>query len=338
MTTRSQQNFTITMNQHQSANTLGDWAYIAIAKHYKKILKHESKVLKDKDPEQLHQMRVGMRRLRSAIVGFAPALNLPIAVSDKNIAKIAKVLGKLRDIDVLQDNLITQYQPNLPEIEQKNLQAILKALKKQRKSVFKDVKRTLHSRRYVQLKTGLEAWLESPTYNADATRLGFTKLASVKIQRVLPDLLLPQASIFLLHPGWLVGVEIKSGEIILAQENSIPEMSSAEAKILHDLRKSAKKTRYNMELFTNFYGNLYDDYLKQITEVQEVLGNLQDSAVLIEFLASLSHEEPETYMPTLVQIIEKNRLIKLQEWQDLQKYFLHHRRQQELRAILQYPS
>ena len=317
------------MNQHQSANTLGDWAYIAIAKHYKKILKHESKVLKDKDPEQLHQMRVGMRRLRSAIVGFAPALNLPIAVSDKNIAKIAGVLGKLRDIDVLQDTLITQYQPNLPEIEQKNLQAILKALKKQRKPAFKDVKRTLHSRRYVQFKTGLEAWLESPTYH---------RISSVKIQRVLPDLLLPQACSFLLHPGWLVGVEMESGEIILAQEHSIPEMSSAEAKVLHDLRKSAKKTRYNMELFPNFYGNLYDDYLKQITEVQEVLGNIQDSAVLIEFLASLSHEEPETYLPTLVKIIEKNRLIKLQEWQDLQKYFLHHRRQQELRAILQYPS
>ena len=71
------------MNQKQTKKTLGDWAYIAIAKHYKKILKHESKVLKDNNPEQLHQMRVGMRRLRSAIAGFAPALNLPISASEK---------------------------------------------------------------------------------------------------------------------------------------------------------------------------------------------------------------------------------------------------------------
>ncbi len=322
-------NFTIVMNQNQAAKTLGDWAYIAIAEHYKKILKHESKVLKDKDPEHLHQMRVGMRRLRSAIAGFAPAINLPISVSEKNIAQIAKVLGKLRDIDVLQETLITQYHPHLPEIEQKKLKVVLKSLKKNRKQAFKDVKVILHSRQYVQFKTSIEAWLESPNYNA---------IASLKIQQVLPDLLLPQASSFLLHPGWLVGITIESGDVIFAQNSTNEKLSKSENKILHYLRKSAKKTRYNMELFTMFYGNLYDDYLKKITQVQQVLGTLQDTGVLVKFLASLSDNKPKTYLPNLVEIIDKNRRLKLQEWQDLQKYFLHNRRQQELRAILQYPT
>lgn len=65
------------------AKTFGDWAYIAIAKHFNKILNHEAKVLEDRDPEELHQMRVGMRRLRSAIAGFTPALNLPNNASEK---------------------------------------------------------------------------------------------------------------------------------------------------------------------------------------------------------------------------------------------------------------
>jgi CHAD domain-containing protein len=56
------------MNNSQEAKTLGDWAKIAIQQHYQKILNHEPLVLKDKDPEELHQMRVGMRRLRTAIV------------------------------------------------------------------------------------------------------------------------------------------------------------------------------------------------------------------------------------------------------------------------------
>lgn len=51
-------------------NTLGDWSALALDKHFHKVLKHEDDVLKDKDPEALHQMRVGMRRLRSAITGF----------------------------------------------------------------------------------------------------------------------------------------------------------------------------------------------------------------------------------------------------------------------------
>ncbi|MDY7014654.1 MAG: CHAD domain-containing protein, partial [Cyanobacteriota bacterium] len=54
--------------------TFGDWARVAIAKHSRKMLEHEADVLKDKDPEELHQMRVGMRRLRSAIAGFSTAL------------------------------------------------------------------------------------------------------------------------------------------------------------------------------------------------------------------------------------------------------------------------
>ncbi|HHP7232312.1 MAG TPA: CHAD domain-containing protein [Xenococcaceae cyanobacterium] len=317
------------MNQDQTAKTLGDWAYIAIAKHDQKILQHESLVLKDRDPENLHQMRVGMRRLRSAIAGFAPALDLPLSASEKNLAKIARVLGKLRDIDVLQEILITRYQPNLPENEVKNFQVVLKALKKRRKPAFKAVKQVLHSRQYVQLKTALEAWLESPTYQA---------IAKVQIQRVLPDLLLPQACSFLLHPGWLVGMEITEGEINFEPKHGHQAITSAEAKVLHSLRKSAKKTRYNMELFTSFYGNLYDDYLQRIKDIQEVLGQIQDSAVLLEFLASLSDDKPEIYLPSLVQMIQENRLNKLEKWQVLQEYFLHHRRQQELRAILQYPA
>ena len=243
------------------------------------------------------------------------------------MAKIAKVLGNLRDIDVLQDILTTQYQPNLPKREQKNLQAIFKSLKQKRKSAFKAVKRTLHSRQYIKFKTDLEAWLESPEYH---------KISLVQIQRTLPDLLLPQASSFLSDPAWLVGIQIQSGEIFFESFN--PEkLSSRDIKLLHSLRKSAKKTRYNMELFSRFYGNLYNDYLQQITRIQEILGDVQDAAVLIEFLASLSNNEVKAYMPNLVEAIEKNRLLKLQEWQDLQKYFLTERRQQELRAILQYP-
>ena len=57
--------------------TLGYWAVEAIQKHLEKVISHESEVLKDDNPEELHQMRVGMRRLRSAIVGFAPVLELP---------------------------------------------------------------------------------------------------------------------------------------------------------------------------------------------------------------------------------------------------------------------
>ncbi len=50
--------------------SLKDYAYQAIQQHLKKTLKWEKPVKKDEDPEALHQMRVGMRRLRTAISRF----------------------------------------------------------------------------------------------------------------------------------------------------------------------------------------------------------------------------------------------------------------------------
>ena len=47
--------------------TLGHYAYRIIQKNFKKIVKYEKAVSDDTDPEPLHQMRVGMRRLRSAL-------------------------------------------------------------------------------------------------------------------------------------------------------------------------------------------------------------------------------------------------------------------------------
>ena len=101
------------MSDQNKAVTLKEWANIAIAKHTSKIFKYETEVIKDKDPEDLHQMRVGMRRLRSAITGFAIALDLPAQVSEKNIGKIGRYLGKLRDLDVLLANLKDYYYPYL---------------------------------------------------------------------------------------------------------------------------------------------------------------------------------------------------------------------------------
>jgi len=58
------------------------------------VIKHEADV-PDRKPEDLQpQMRVGRS---SAIIGFAPALNLPNQLK-KKAGKIARQLGELREI------------------------------------------------------------------------------------------------------------------------------------------------------------------------------------------------------------------------------------------------
>ncbi|NEO26165.1 MAG: CHAD domain-containing protein [Kamptonema sp. SIO4C4] len=309
-------------------NTFGDWAYLAIAKHYQKMLKHESGVLAGEDPEELHQMRVGMRRLRTAIAGFAPALDLPKAARKKKVAKVARALGELRDLDVMAETIEGYYLPELPKDEQKTVKKALKDLNKQRKKAFKQVSKTLTSKTYQQMTEGFNAWLEQPTHHA---------IAAVDIDTVLPDLLLPQLSAFFLHPGWFVGVKknAKTGFIFEAADPpTVYHILDEQATDLHSLRKEAKRTRYQMELFSQFYGEQYDQYVKDIKTIQSLLGDIQDSFVLSEFLVSDLNFELEEELPVFFQKLQEVRFQRWQDWQPLQEKFLHPETQTDLRNII----
>ncbi|WP_041226058.1 CHAD domain-containing protein [Crinalium epipsammum] len=298
-------------------NTLGDWGYIAIEQHLHKILKHEEDVLNDRDPEALHQMRVGMRRLRSAVTGFQVVLDLPKAAAEKKIGKIARILGELRDLDVLKETLLNEYEPELPKSEQKYLKQVLNYLGKQRKQALTKVQSALESKSYQHLKKALKKWLDEPQY------LG---VAQLPIYEVLPDLLLPSVSEFLLHPGWLVGVQVAEGKIGVSKampQSEVEQLLIDQGKLLHSLRKETKRSRYQMELFTEFYGSKYLAHLEDLKEIQKILGEIQDSVVLSEFITAALDSDSKKQLPTLVKQLLQNSYKSWQHWQFLQNKYLN---------------
>jgi CHAD domain-containing protein len=312
------------ITENPDPKTFGDWAYLAIKKHFQKTIKHETDVLKDKDPEALHQMRVGMRRLRTAVNGFAPALSLPKATQEKKIAKVARQLGELRDLDVLQESLQNQYLPALPTKEQDALKKVLTALKKQRQKTLEQVQTTLKEQQYPKLKQAFKDWLEHPSYG---------ELAEISIYDVLPDLLLPSVSQLFLHPAWLVGAKIGAGKIdVPSALNSeiVVQLLNAHGDILHSLRKQAKRVRYQMELFTDFYSSAYEDYVKDIKEIQSLLGQIQDSFVLAAFLKDTLGSEITDELPTLSAQLTEARYQAWQEWQPLQQRYLNPQTRKDL--------
>ena len=99
----------------QDETLLGGYAYQIIRQQSKRIFKLRSQVLADTDPEPLHQMRVGTRRLRSALTLFSDVVEIDSQSSDRSMAtnatdslslqgikKLTKALGKVRDLDVMQ--------------------------------------------------------------------------------------------------------------------------------------------------------------------------------------------------------------------------------------------
>jgi CHAD domain-containing protein len=319
------------MNDSQEAKTLGDWAKIAIQQHYQKILKHEALVLKDKDPEELHQMRVGMRRLRTAIAGFSCAVILPKSVDEKKVGKIATVLGKLRDLDVLEETLTTIYLPELSKIEQKKLDKLFIKIKKNRQTIAKNTKEILHKNIYQDFKTDLNTWLEKPVYTA---------MASLPIEYILPDLLSPQISAFLSHPGWIVGSNLHQTENIIdfnVPAKRLEDLSHQEEMILHSLRKETKRTRYLMELLLFFYGENYQEILTKIKQVQEILGAIQDDFVLRQILGQVYGHNLQKILPIMTQKIQEHRLQNGLQWEELRQFFLFPANRIQLRLSIQSP-
>jgi CHAD domain-containing protein len=296
------------------AKTLADWAYVAIDKHFHKVLKYEAGVLQDEDPEELHQMRVGMRRLRSALTGFAPALELPKFARQKPVGKIARTLGELRDLDVLKESLLSNYKPRLPEKEQIFLQEALKALESQREKRFEETYSLFQASIYQSFKQAFQDWLEKPNYQP---------IGSLAIATVLPDLLLPQASHLLLHEGWLIGIDWEENKSSDRRPvEAIDFRLEQQGKILHDLRKEAKRSRYNMELFIDFYGKKYRKHLEDIKSIQENLGEIQDCQLVADFLTKIFGKSLALEMPTLQETFQTIRYQKWQEWQPRQRKFL----------------
>lgn len=298
------------------AETFGHYAHQAIGKHLKKSIKPEAAVLKDEDPEALHQMRVGMRRLRTALEVFGPAIALPKDVSTKRIRKIAHSLGAVRDLDVLKAELETQYRPHLQGEEQEKLDWILKNLREQRRQAFSHLEETLTQSTYQKLKQGLQTWLTQPTYQ---------EVASLPILTVLPDLLLPLISQLLLHSGWLFGTTERSAQITIPKKIRpciLDKQLEQQGEVLHDLRKQFKRVRYQTELFTEFYGSAFKKQVQNFQTTQEVLGQIQDDLVLQEFLTAQLETDVERVLPTLAQQMQQQRVKAWQTWQPIQQRYL----------------
>lgn len=312
-----------TINAHSTA---GDFAHAVIQQEFHRFTKQEAAVLDDADPEPLHQMRVGMRRLRAAFYVFAPAIALPEKVTIQVIAKVSKRLGITRDWDVLKDALETDYKPLLSGIELDQMNAALLNLKAHRKHSFRQLKKTLTDSHYETLKRSLQEWLDQPT---------FQTIAELPIHSVLPDLLMPLTNRLLLHPGWWTGISL-----VGKAQNSPKTLNTyreQDDEVLHSLRKQVKGVRYQFEFFKAFYDPAYGAYIEDLKSIQDILGQLQDCTVLDEFLTTELTIRLENVLPTVSHRFQQVKDQAWEAWQPLQRRFVDAEFRQNLRSQIIHP-
>ena len=110
---------------HERTKTLLDW---------------RDDVLKGNDSEAVHKMRVASRRLRAVLDAYEPICE-PQQFQDvyRQVKKIANLLGKVRDTDVMMQSL-KEMAENTPEEEQEGVQWLVKHLKSYRQKQQHKVK------------------------------------------------------------------------------------------------------------------------------------------------------------------------------------------------------
>lgn len=309
---------------------LGQLAQSAIAKYLQQAVRYEKAVLADKDAEDLHQMRVGMRRLRTALQVFTPGVEVPKAGQANAVGKVARKLGRLRDLDVIAETLQQQYSPHLPAAEQAALAEAFQQLERNRHKRFKQVKKLLKGGQYRRLKQTLKDWLADPNYGA---------IAPLPAAEAVPDLILPLVSQLWLHPGWLVGTQSSTdGPKVRTRlgKATVDNLITEHSEVIHSLRKQIKGVRYQLKLVSSLYGSALDQDIENLATMQDTLGHLQDSLVMGEFLESVVTAASDR-LPTLFGLLAESRHQAWKTWQKHQQHYLKPATRQQLRLVLAQP-
>lgn len=295
---------------------LGDYCHSIIGQYFHKIVSFEKDVFKNKDIEALHQMRVSMQNLNIAIQLFDMIIILPENVNKRSIRKIFECLGKTRDFDVLQLNLLNYDQSNIQKKENMALKVSLKSIHQNRNQCFNKLKKALNGQHYRELMKSIKEWIDNPAFN---------ELGKLMTLEVLPELLSPFVCQLLLHPGWLAGTTIDKGKVILWPFENTEELREQILPFsdnLHNLRKHLKAVRYQTKFFSNYYESSSLEIFKEFKQIQEILGKLHDQFVLYQFLEFTLKEDLAKALPSINRQMQQELKILWQNWQPIQKCYL----------------
>ena len=216
------------------------------------------------DSEFLHDLRVAVRRTRSAITQIRSVLPEPVVTRYKaRFAWVQQVTGPLRDLDVyLLD--FDDYQASLPPDLRPHLEPMRTFI---RAHYGEEQQRLAEILEGTELRDLLDAWrafLESPVPDSPEAK------DAGRPVKVVADACI-----------WRMAKRVRREGRAITPESPAPEM--------HELRKSCKKLRYLMEFFQSLYP---DDEIRPLIrllkELLDNLGSFQDLTVQAAHLRELA--------------------------------------------------
>lgn len=230
------------------------------------------------DVESLHQMRVGLRRLRAAQAMVRALVELPETLT-ADIEWLAAELGDARNWDVFIESVL----PGLPlsDEQQPSMVRVQAAAREEAERHRSRVRAAIANPRYTTLMLGLGGWIAGKGWGAAADGADDTAKAddplAQKVAKAAPQLVQHAAA----------RVRKRARDFDLTQPAS-----------LHKVRIAAKKERYAREFFAaldggkaaNKKGGKRHDLL---SGMQDELGDINDSVVARSLVNQLRERVPQ---------------------------------------------
>jgi CHAD domain-containing protein len=240
----------------------------------------------DLDPEYLHQLRVATRRARAAIRFFRPWLEeRPAREVSAGLGEIGRVLGRVRDMDVLTEPFARDL--NRAGVQPEVARRILHAFYLRRRAGLEAVVKLLESPRFAEVVSALEQLEAVPG------------LAMEPAAAQAPPLL-------------------KTAARKLKKWRRRPVESLSEND-LHRIRIAVKRLRYLAEFFAPYGGADFPEAVRALVPYQDCLGEAQDARVAVDYLRGLAEFRSADGRPDVDEIFAIGELIRRQEKRKLRR-------------------
>jgi len=220
------------------------------------LLAHDPGVRLGTDPEELHKMRVAVRRLRAILRATGPMFEREWVESlREELAWLGNALGSVRDLDVMHEYLRQEITATDP-VERRAGRRLLRRLEADRTHARAELIQALSDARYFALLDRLEGAIEQPKV-------------------VEPDFPLRE-------------VPAREFKKLRKAVEALPGVPSDET--LHEIRIKGKRARYAAELVQAMVGKPAERFIAKAKELQDVLGEHQDALVAEAQIRALAGE------------------------------------------------
>ena len=226
---------------------------------------NEAVALRGADPEGVHEMRVALRRMRSALSDFRKAIPASqVAWLKRETKWLITSLSAARDWDVFLSELLAPVEAARPG--DAGLAELRAAAQTEREKSYARARRAIRSSRYSALLAGTRRWLSSKRWRQ--ARNGGQKSLDEPARKLGTRLL------------------AKRHKAVLKLGRDFEELSADER---HQLRMALKKLRYTADFFRSLYRKKREKrYFHAMAQLQDSLGHMNDIVMTNNLLDRLS--------------------------------------------------